>query len=490
MEDKRSARARLGALWREERPNLPLWTPVCLGVGIQLYFWARTEPPFWSYLAALAAPIALWTLARRVPPLRLPVVALALAAVGFTLAGARAKLVEAPVMAEPTNAAVEGVIREIGRSASGRARLRLDEVYIFGVPPDETPKRVQVSLQKEEHLEGLRVGGRVSILAHVGPPGGPVEPGGFDFRRAAWFSGLGGIGYANGPPAVIPEAAPPGPLRRAGILLGEIRAEIAAGLRARLPGETGAFAAAVTVGERAGVSTESLDALRDSNLAHLLAISGLHMGIVTGLVFAAARLLLAAIPFTATRWRTKTIAACVALVAATAYLGLSGATVATQRAYVMAAVALIAVIAGRPAITLRALAFAALVILVFRPESLTHVGFQMSFAATAAIIAGLEFGRAHGWSNRFRGGGRGAVFVSYVAGLAATSLLAGLATAPIAAFHFNRAPHYGLIANLAAVPAMGFWVAPSALVATALAPFGLEGPALTAMGRGIEAILA
>ncbi|MEM8755505.1 MAG: ComEC/Rec2 family competence protein, partial [Pseudomonadota bacterium] len=99
-------------------------------------------------------------------------------------------------------------------------------------------------------------------------------------------------------------------------------------------------------------------------------------------------------------------------------------------------------------------------------------------------------GRASGWSNRFRSGGRGAVFVSYVAGLAATSLLAGLATAPIAAFHFNRAPHYGLIANLAAVPAMGFWVAPSALVATALAPFGLEGPALTAMGRGIEAILA
>ncbi|MEM7523383.1 MAG: ComEC/Rec2 family competence protein [Pseudomonadota bacterium] len=490
MQDKRSPRELLIDLWRDERPAFPLWAPVFVGLGVQIYFWLPAEPSGWLFSGLFAAPVILWAgFWKRLQGHWLFALAVVLIALGFALGGARARLVEAPVLSASIDATIEGTIRSVGQTSSGRPRLVLDELVIFGREAETTPERAQIALQKQADLGDLTAGERISIFAQVGPPGGPVEPGGFDYRRTAWFLSLGAVGYAHGPPVRIDDGAAPGLMRRLSIGLARVRSDIAAGLRARLPGETGAFAAAVTVGERSGITRESVEALRESNLAHLLAISGLHMGIVTALVFGAARLILAAIPFTGRRWRTKRIAAGIALIAAVGYLCLSGASIATQRAFVMAAVALVAVIANRPAITLRALAVAALIILVLRPESLTHVGFQMSFAATAAIIAGFDYSRARGWSGRVTEGGLGARFAGYVLALAATSLLAGLATAPFAAFHFNRVAHYGLIANLAAVPTMGMWVAPSALIAAALAPFGADGIALAVMGRGIEAIL-
>ncbi len=480
---------RLGALWRAEAPAFPLWAPVFLGLGIQLWFMAPVEPAPVAHLA-LVAGFGAAALAFRRAVGRRPLLwaALGLVVLGVSVAGLRARIVAAPVLAASVDATVEGVIREISQTASGRPRVLLDDVFLFGSGPGETPARVRVALRKAADLEGLAPGMRVSIFARLGPPAGPVEPGGFDFRRMAWFDGLGAVGFARSAPAAL-EAGAAGPWRRAALALAALRVRIAEGFRAALPGERGAFAAAVTVGERYGVPKEANEALRAANLAHLLAISGLHMGLVTGLVFSAARLLLAAIPWTAAHWRTKRIAAIVALVAATGYLFLSGAEVATQRSWIMVAVALTAVLLDRPAITLRALAAAAALILLVAPESLLSVGFQMSFAATAAIVAGFEKARGARLAERAERAGRARPVILWLAALAATSLLAGLATAPYSAFHFNRMANYGLIANLAAVPAMGFWVAPFGLLAALLAPFGLEGWAVEAMGAGIGAIL-
>lgn len=481
---------RLGSLWADERPAAALWTPVLFGLGAQIYFWAASEPSVWLLLAGPIAPFLIWTIFwRRLAAFRLLGFALTLVGLGFSWTGTRAQLAAAPVLTTQIDATVEGVIRDVERTQSGRPRLVLDDLVIFGVVERATPRVAQISLLRERDIEGLRPGARVSVFAHLGPPGGPVEPGGFDFRRVAWFEGLGAVGYARGAPVEIPVEGRPGLIRRIALALARDRAAVSAGLRERLPGETGAFAAAVSVGDRAGITRDSLQALRDSNLAHLLAISGLHMGLVTALVFGAVRVALALTPIVARRWRTKRAAAIIALGAATAYLLLSGASVATQRAYIMAVVALGAVILNRPAITMRALATAALAILIVRPESLAHVGFQMSFAATAAIIAGFDFARERGWSARFIEKGPAGRFGGYVLALAATSFLAGTATAPFAAFHFNQMSHYGLAANLVAVPLMGFVVAPAGLIASALAPFGLEAPALWVMGRGIEAIL-
>ena len=461
-----------------QRGHLFPWVPVFLGAGIASWFALRFEPGAWHY-AALAAGCALSLLAA-LPGRQRPVaLALALALAGVLLAGHRAHSVAGPVLGWRYYGPVEGTIVEIDRSASDKPRITLEDVVLRDVAPDRTPLRVRLSLHGDQPGADPVPGLRVMTTGHLSPPAGPVEPGGFDFQRHAWFDGLGAVGYARVPLLV---AAPSGGGLR--LLTTRVRMALSGAMQAALPGETGAFAAAVTTGDRSGMSPETIDTLRDSNLAHLLAISGLHMGLLTGFVFAALRTALAAIPVAALRWPTKKVAAVGALGAATLYLGLSGGAVATERAYVMAVVMLVAVLLDRRAISLRSVALAAVVVLLMRPEALTGPGFQMSFAATLALVAVFEMLR-----RRDRSARRVPRWARPVTTVLLSSFVAGMATAPFSAAHFNQTAHYGLIANLLSVPVMGSLVIPAAVVAAVLWPLGLAPVALWAMGLGIDWIL-
>ena len=186
----------------------------------------------------------------------------------------------------------------------------------------------------------------------------------------------------------------------------------------------------------------------------------------------------------------RKIAALGALAAACFYLALSGGNVATQRAFVMAAVMLGAVLVERRALSLRSVALAALILLIWRPEALLSVGFQMSFAATIALVAVFRWLRDHraqspkpratGWRRLMRP----------LVEAALCSLVAGIATAPFAAFHFNRVAAYGLAGNLLAMPLVALLVMPFAVAAFALMPFGLEAWPLAIMELGLEGLLA
>jgi competence protein ComEC len=454
-------------VWRDEARRAILWLPVLMGGGIWLYFGMEREPdPRWCALAGLPVATLASGLARRARWVALALcLGLTAFGSGFGLAVLAAHRAEAPALAGPIEETIEGRVLELSKAASGAPRLLLDRVVIYGLDPRETPARVRVTLLAADRAHAPRPGVRIRVFAKMLPPGEPVEPGAFDFRLRAYFEQLGAVGYARGAALILPVQPPSGPLDAFTVWLAERRLRLADGLEAALPGPPGAFAAALVVGDRSGIEEADAEALRVSNLAHLLAISGLHMGLLTGLVFAGLRLVLAAMPVPGTRAR-KT-AAVGALAAGLAYLLLSGATVATQRAFVMMAVAFVAVLLDRPAITLRGLALAAAVVLAIRPMSLMDVGFQMSFAATAALVAGWEELRrrrlrreaAEGEARRPR---RGWVRLGtvYVAGLVFTSVIAGAATAPYAAYHFNR-----------------------------IAPYGLERPALGVMGAGIEWVL-
>ncbi len=419
---------------------------------------------------------------------------------GFGLAILSARMAEGPQIGWPMAETVEGRVLEVSRSASGAPRLLIDRLVIFGVEPDETPARLRLTLLDEAYDAIPTPGERVRVYASLMPSGEPVEPGAFDFRRRAFFQRLGGIGLSRGHLLVLPADDDMRLRERLRIWIAQTRDAISRGLSATLPGRQGAIASALIVGDRADIAEADNEALRISSLAHLLSISGLHMAILTGLVFTIARLIFAAIPWTAYRLSTKKAAALVALAAGFGYLALSGASVPTQRAFVMVGIALVAVLMDRPAISLRALALAAIVILVLSPVSLLDPGFQMSFAATAALIAGYEAVRRHrigrdpGRADRRREergwlvwGLRAAAV--YVGAMLFTSLLAGSATAPFAAYHFNRTAPYSLLANLLALPVMSVWITPTACMAGLLAPFGLAEPALRAMGMGIEQIL-
>lgn len=462
------------ALWGQ-RGHLFPWAPVCVATGIGIYFAGQTEPGLMVYAIVAGLCLASGCVAWRWPGAWSPLaVGVALAALGFGLAGTRAHMVAAPKLEFRYYGPIEGRVVALDRSASDAVRVTLDRVVLRETDPRRVPGRVRISLHGPE--ADLVPGQRVMTTGHLGPPQGPAEPGGFDFRRHAWFQGLGAVGYTRVPVLV---AAP----AERGLAVFKLRMAASARIQSHLPGETGGFAAAVTTGDRSGVGQGSLAALRASNLAHLLAISGLHMGLLAGVVFYGLRLAFALIPAVALRFPIKKFAAVGAMLAAGGYLALSGGNVATERAFVMVAVALIAVLFDRRALSLRAVAMAALIVLAFRPEALMSPGFQMSFAATTALVAvftairGLESQWLPKWARP-------------VLSLVLSSAIAGVATAPVGAAHFNALAPYGLVANLVSVPVMGTLVMPAAVVAAVLAPLGLEWLPLWIMGLGLDWILA
>ncbi|MGZ9810534.1 ComEC/Rec2 family competence protein [Pseudoroseicyclus sp. H15] len=463
-----------------QRGHLLTWVPVCLALGIGLYLSAPAEPSGlgWGLIgfAGLSAALAARGMGPGWAPLAL---GLALVALGAGLAGARVRAVEAPVLGFRYYGPVEGRVRAVDISASEAPRLLLDRVVLEDMSPARTPERVRISLFGPMAYLSPSPGDVVIATAHLSPPSGPAEPGDFDFRRHAWFQRLGALGYTRAPVLLL-EPAEPG-----AVPLGRARRALSLWMRGEIAGDAGGFAAAVTTGDRSGLSPDGAEALRGASLYHLVAISGMHMGLLTGFVFAGVRGGLALIPPLALRVSTKKLAALVALPAAAAYLALAGRAVPTERASIMAAVALTAVLLDRRAISMRAVAVAATLVLVLRPESLVNAGFQMSFAAVVALVA--IFGAVSPWPLARRG--RHWRWAMPAILLAMSSLVAGLATAPIAAAHFNRVALYGLAANLLAVPAMGLLVMPGAVITALLAPLGLEAPGLAMMEAGSRWIL-
>jgi competence protein ComEC len=266
-----------------------------------------------------------------------------------------------------------------------------------------------------------------------------------------------------------------------------VRESIDDRIRATLSGDRGSIASALITGKRDAVSTPVNDAMYVSSLAHVLSISGYHMAVVAGVVFFVLRASLALSAGLATRRPIKKWAAVAALIAATFYLLLSGAEVATQRSYIMIAIVLIGVMFDRPALTFRTLAVAAFAVLFLAPEAIVHPSFQMSFAATLALVAAYQYAlpwRADADSSL---GERAALWgAREVVGLVLASLVAGMATTPYAAFHFHRLAPYGVIANLLAMPVVSAWVMPMGILGVLALPFGFDAPFWRLMGDGID----
>ncbi len=489
----------------EQRDRWALWSPVLFGTGIAIYFTLRFEPASWAGAAAMGACLAAGLCVWRRPGLRLLLLAAGLVAAGFAVAQFRTHAVAAPVLARDFGPGwVSGRVVAVEKLPDG-TRVLLDRLSLQGIAPDATPARVRLRLRKGDDAV---IGAVMRLRARLAPPAAPAMPGAYDFQRHAWFARIGGVGFAYTMAEALPppagQAAPAG-----GLWLARLRLTVADRIRAAIPGAAGAVAAALLVGDRSAIPENVTDAMRDSGLAHLLAISGLHVGLVAGILFFGIRLLLAMVEPLALRLPVKKIAAGCAFAGALLYLFMAGATVPTQRAFIMTGLVLIAVLLDRTAITLRLVAWAAMAVLLLAPESLMGPSFQMSFAAVLALVAAYE-GLRGPWS-RWRAGGplrRAADLATpargdtraggggwarraglYLLALAITTLVAGTATGIIALHHFGRYSSYSLVANLIAIPLAAFWIMPCGVLACVLMPLGLEHWALQPMAWGIDLML-
>jgi len=477
-------------LWEIETGRFALWVPVFFALGIAAYFSWSSEPSLALAIGVAASALAGRVMARSYALGLLVSGALACAALGFLAGKLRTEIVAAPVLGTSLDyAVITGWVEKWEARAGDRNRLTIRVGAIQGLPAAATPRRVRITTHAEH---APHTGTAIRVAAGLFPPPEPTHPGGFDFARMAYFMGLGGVGFAMSD--IEARDGPPAPaLLRERALIDGVRARIREQVRSSLSGPPAGIATALISGDRGGIAEAERDAMRAAGLAHVLAISGLHMAIMAGSIYWAIRLLLVAVPRVALRYPAKKWAALAALAGALAYLLISGASVATQRAFIMTSVFLVAVMLDRPALTLRNVLIAAILILALTPESLLNISFQMSFAAATALIAVYErlrgirlFSAAP--DGPFAQAGLG--LVRYAGGILLTTTIAGLAVAPIAAFHFHTATSYSLLGNLLAMPIVGLWVMPAALAALVSMPLGLAGAPLAMMGAGIEAVVA
>src|ERR1043165_4584985 len=364
------------------------WLPVCFGLGVVVYFTAEHEPALWAGLA-LAGILAVIAYVARARPAAFPLlIGATAAAAGFAVATVKTARVAHPILQHSAwNIPLSGFI-EVREEREKTDRIVVRVHSIEGRLRD-APERVRLSTKKRM---APPVGTFVQVMARLNPPLRPLRPGGYDFSRDLYFQRIGATGFVTGAIRIAAPPVPPSAWVRYATAIAKMRAVIDTRIRAALSGDEAAIASALLTGTRDAISTPVNDAMFISGLGHVLSISGYHMAVVAGVVFFAVRALLALIPLLAMRYPLKKWAALAALLAALFYLLLSGAEVATQRSFIMTGILLVGVMGDRAALTLRNLALAALGVLIFLPEAVVHPSFQMSFAATLALISAYERG--------------------------------------------------------------------------------------------------
>jgi competence protein ComEC len=479
---------RLAAQLDAEQGRWFLWLPVFFGCGTGIYFELLEEPPLSLALGLFIAALALRVLARASLFAFLVTSILLCASAGFLAAKLRTDIMAAPMLERHGAYDLEGFVETFDRQSPkrGRAVIRLTSMKYETSEVVSRPFRVRVSVRG-----GLTLvpGSAIKMRAILGPPPEPVAPGGYDFARMSYYQGIGASGYSLTKPEVLEGRELPLDMKPR-TWLAELRAWIGSRITSTLPGQTGEIAAALTVGQTAGLDDSSMDDLRGSGLAHVISISGLHMSLVAGTVFWFLRWVLALFPSIALRFSVRALAGGAALLCVTIYLALSGAAIAAVRSYLMIAVVFLAILLNRPALSLRNVALAAMLILIVLPDSLIDLSFQMSFAATAALIAGYErFGRYLHFEARSVRERLTWQPVYIVGGVLVTTGTAGLAVEPFSAYYFHNLTSYAALGNLLGGPPVDLLAMPAMIVALMAMPFGLDEWPLKVMGFGIDVMM-
>lgn len=464
-----------------EYNNWILWLPVFFCAGICGYFSLNYEPDirYSAYLSA--ALLAIMVFYRKKQLLLWVLTVFLMISSGFAAANFRSIMQYSPMLNEsPGAVGVKGRVLEVKQHGGGK-RFILTDLRIRKVSKENTPKKIRINVRTAHN--GAKEGDIVSVFAHLSPPPKAVIPGGYDFAQYAYFDQIGAVGYALTEIRILEESR----TDNIADFIQSVRHSIGDKIMSHMDKENGNVATALIIGERGGINRETLSNIREAGIAHILAISGLHLSLVAALFFFTTRLILVLIPSFALHYNIKKWAALVAIFGSLGYLLISGAPISAQRAFIMTTLILLAVMIDRTGTPMRSVALAAMVVMITTPEAVLTPSFQMSFSAVIALISFYDLSR-----KSFEGFKDWSVLqkiMVYFLSVIASSLVAGIATAPFSIYHFNNLSTYGAISNLLAIPITSFWVMPAGVLSVIFMPLSLEGVFLEIMSVGISTLL-
>lgn len=372
-----------------------------------------------------------------------------------------------------------GKITNISRSYDGNWRAKISVFSINGIHQKALPKYVRINI---DGLKPDKVGDFIKCNAFIAPPDLQIHPFAYDFARDAWFEKIGGIGRCQTNIEYIKNNNSNNFKQWLEIK----RSQISQQISGEIIGGGKGFLAAISTGDRSYISKADMEALQISGLGHIVSVSGLHVGLVAGIVFLVFKKFFALFPFIALRFDTRKIAAILAFICILYYTFFTGAEAPALRALIMAGVMMAGILINRKAISMRGLVVAALVLLIINPENALDAGFLMSFLATMALVALWEYGEIKQFLKP-----RNPIetILFWIFGAALTSFVAGIATIPISLVNFQTLNTYGLFANLISAPISDFIVAPAAIIGFTLKPIGIGKFFLEIAAWGLEIIL-
>ena len=479
--------------------RLFLWVPVCAGAGAVVHLTAERDSSLPFCLALMAACAMLALLCRSSPAAFRTFVACAAFFGGLTSAGLRTARVEAPVLDRIRIAKVTGFLEEVDHRREG-ARFILRLTSIDGLAPEATPYRIRLTTKRAMMHEA---GDHVSMRARLLPPARAAMPGGYDFARDAFFARIGAVGNATGRIDALPPATPADLGLRLYAHIDRARNALAKRVERSIGGPAGAVGAAMVTGKRDFLDDPTREVIREAGIFHIITIAGVQMTLVAGIFFWGLRRLLALSPTLALHYPIKKWAGALAMLGAIVYAVGTGSRPGTERALYMTLIMLGAVLFDRRAFSMRNLALAAFVIVLFEPEALLGASFQLSFAAVSALVAIWE-ARADAAKRirsidkmpmrpridrsdkllmaleRLRHG---------PAAMLLSTVCATTATASFMAAGFHELSPYVLIGNPLTLTIIEFFAVPGALIGAFLYPLGLDGWVWSYLGLGINFIL-
>ena len=471
-----------------------------MGIGICSYFSLDNEPSFAAAILVFATLLCLCTFVHYKTRsqdkdddtfrwMKLGISALLTISFGFFLAHVRTNSTDTFMLTEDLKKPMSfsAKIETCEKTDKGMKFIVSDIYRKYNDEKNELCKKFSklhltwIGKKARNAVESYAPGSRVLFRTMLSPIRSQSFPGAYDFKKQQFFKEISARGFIIKPPTRLASAhddtSTTGITSTLSLYIEQLRHATNQKIEQYLQTDIAAVMKALTTGNTAGVNKEIRASFANSGTAHILAISGLHMGIIGFFIFWVIRTTLCLVPRISMFYDVKKIAACVSWFFMLFYLYFSGRSISSTRSFIMHTLIMLAILISRTALTMRSVAIAATLIMLSTPEAIMFPSFQLSFGAVIGIVSFYEC------KIKFP------KFLRSVSETTATTIAASIPTSIISVFIFNQLTLNSILANIVCIPLMGLFIMPMAVVSLFMMLFGLSKIFLIVTGIGVGLLI-